>query len=226
MKKEKAKPGAIRVLLADDHAVVRQGLRAFFETQSDITVAGEAATGREAVEFCRNHPVDVVLMDMKMPELDGVAATRMICALPRGPRVLVLTSFADDTAVIPALEAGATSYQLKDVGPVELAEAVRRTARGEAMLHPQAAAHMLASLRKPATRAVPADDLTAREIDVLRAMGAGLANGEIALRLHVSESTVKTHVSNILAKLGLADRTQAAIHAWRSGLLSDSPSTE
>ncbi len=215
----------ITVLIVDDHAVVRQGIRAFLETQDDIQVVAEAASGEEALACAARHAPDVVLMDLVMPGMDGVQATREIKRISPRSQVIVLTSYHDDEHIFPAIRAGALSYLLKDVAPADLLDAVRRAARGEAVLHPRVAARLMQELRAEERRA-PADpkppafaDLTEREIEVLRLIAEGLSNAEIAARLVISERTVKSHVSNILSKLHLADRTQAAVYAWKKGLM-------
>jgi NarL family two-component system response regulator LiaR len=210
----------ITVLIVDDHAVVRGGIRGFLEAQPDLQVLGEAASGAEGVKLAAETVPDVVLMDLDMPEMDGVEATRRIRDASPRTQVVVLTSFHDDAHVFPAVKAGALSYQLKDIGPEELAETVRRAARGEAVLNPQVAARLvreLAGARAP--QANPLGELSGRELEVLRLIAEGLSNAEIAGRLVLSEKTVKGHVSNILGKLQLADRTQAAVLAWRQGMI-------
>ncbi len=205
----------ISVLIADDHPFVRHGLRTYLDTLDDLEVAGEAADGAEAVELAGRLLPDVVLMDLVMPELDGVEATRKIREASPSTKVIVLTSFADDEKVFPAIKAGAAGYLLKDVHPAELAEAVRKASRGEALLAPSVAARLMQEVagERPA-----ASGLTERELEVLRLIARGMSNKQIAHELVVSEKTVKTHVSNILAKLHLADRTQAALYAVREGI--------
>ena len=205
----------ISVLIADDHPFVRHGLRTYLETLDDLEVVGEASDGAEAVELAGRLLPDVVLMDLVMPELDGVEATRAIRAASPATKVIVLTSFDDDEKVFPAIKAGAAGYLLKDVHPAELAEAVRKASRGEALLAPSVAARLMQEVSgdRPA-----ATGLTDRELEVLRLIARGMSNKVIARELVVSEKTVKTHVSNILAKLHLADRTQAALYAVREGL--------
>ncbi len=210
---------AIRVLIVDDHAVVRHGLRAFLQTQDDIDIAGEAADGEEAVRRVRELVPDVVLMDLVMPKLDGIAAIREIRSLSPSTKVIVLTSFADDEKVFAAVKAGAAGYLLKDVRPQELGEAIRVVNRGEALLHPTVAAKLMQEVAESGRREASPDSLTAREMDVLRLIARGMSNKEIALELGVAEKTVKTHVSNILQKLHLADRTQAALYAVRERLV-------
>jgi two-component system, NarL family, response regulator LiaR len=204
----------IRVLLVDDHAVVREGLRAFLELQDGIEVAGEAADGLEGVAAAERLRPDVVLMDLVMPRLDGVGAMRELRRRLPGVRVIVLTSFADDDKLLPAVQAGAAGYLLKNAQPQELARAVRAAHAGEALLDPQVAARLLESIAQPAGGA-PADALTRREREVLELIGRGLSNKRIARELGIAEKTVKTHVGHVLAKLGVSDRTQAALHAVR-----------
>lgn len=211
-------PEKIRVLIADDHAVVRQGLRAFLEVQDDIEVVGEASDGAEAVRLARSLSVDVVLMDVVMPRVDGIEAIRQIQASGPGPRVIVLTSFADEQKVFAAVRAGASGYLLKDVRPQELAEGIRTVMRGDALLSPPVAAKLMQEFAQDA-RPAAAQTLTEREMEVLRLIARGRSNKEIALDLGVAEKTVKTHVSNILGKLQLADRTQAALYAVREKLV-------
>jgi NarL family two-component system response regulator LiaR len=208
----------ISVLLADDHPVVRQGLRTFLELQPDLEVAGEAADGEEAVAGAEALVPDVVLMDLVMPRLDGVEAIRRIRDASPSTKVIVLTSYLDDEKIFPAVKAGAAGYLLKDAAPQELAEAIRAAARGEALMHPAVASKLMQEFARGDHRA---DELTERELDVLRLLARGLSNKVIARELHVSEKTVKTHVSNILAKLHLADRTQAALYAVRHGLVEN-----
>jgi two-component system, NarL family, response regulator LiaR len=206
----------ISVLIADDHPFVRHGLRTYLETLDDLEVVGEASDGAQAVELATQLLPEVVLMDLVMPELDGVEATRAIRAASPSTKVIVLTSFDDDEKVFPAIKAGAAGYLLKDVRPAELAEAVRKASRGEALLAPSVAARLMQEVAGEGGR--PGSDLTERELEVLRLIARGQANKVIARELGVSEKTVKTHVSNILAKLHLADRTQAALYAVREGL--------
>ncbi len=216
----------ITVLLVDDHAVVRQGVRAFLETQPDIHIVAEAESGERAVREAIRYAPDVVLMDLVMPGMDGVAATREVKRVSPRSQVIVLTSYHDDEHIFPAIRAGALSYLLKDVAPEELAQAVRMAARGEAMLHPRVAARLMAELQAARHGPEPPSafaDLTERELEVLRLIAEGLSNAAIAERLVIGERTVKSHVSNILSKLHLADRTQAAVYAWRQGLMKDTP---
>ena len=207
----------IRVLLVDDHAVVREGLRAFLELQDGIEVAGEAGDGQEGVAAAERLLPDVVLMDLVMPRLDGVGAMRELRRRLPGVKVIVLTSFADDGKLLPAVQAGAAGYLLKNAQPQELARAVRAAHAGEALLDPQIAARLLASIARPAGDA-EADQLTPRESEVLELIARGFSNKRIARELGIAEKTVKTHVGHVLAKLGVTDRTQAALHAVRAGL--------
>lgn len=209
----------IGVLLVDDHRVVRQGLRDFLELQDDIEIVGEAATGEEGVKLARELLPDVVLQDLVLPGIDGVEATRQIKAASPSTRVIVLTSFADGDKVFPAIKAGAISYLLKDVQPDELARAIRAAQRNEAVLHPEVAAKLMQEFNAPRPTDHQVEQLTEREMDVLRLIARGKSNKEIADTLIISEKTVKTHVSNILSKLHLADRTQAAIYALRQRLV-------
>ena len=210
----------ITVLVVDDHALVRSGIRGYLETQPDLQVIGEAASGAEAVRAAADLVPDVVLMDLLMPEMDGVEATRRLCQVSPHSQVVVLTSYHDDEHVFPAIKAGARSYLLKDIGPAELADAVRAAARGEAVIHPRVAARLMQELRQgKGEGANPFAELSEREQEVLRLIAEGLSNADIAARLVVSEKTVKGHVSNILSKLHLADRTQAAVFAWRQGIM-------
>ena len=207
---------AIRVLIADDHAVVRQGLRTFLDLQEDVEVVGEAGDGHEALDAARATRPDVVLMDVVMPELDGVEATRRIVAELPGTRVLALTSFLDEDRVLPAVRAGATGYLLKDVQPAELVRAIRTVHEGGALLHPAVTARVMAALTDADAPAAP-EALTPREHEVLRLIARGLPNKLIARELGIAEKTVKAHVGSVLRKLGVHDRTQAALLAVRSG---------
>jgi NarL family two-component system response regulator LiaR len=206
---------AIRVLLVDDHPVVRQGLRALLSTHEGIEVVGEADDGEAAVAAADRLSPDVVLMDVVMPGLDGVEALRRIGERRPQTRVVMLTSYADERRAMEAVDAGASGFLLKDASPRDVAAAIRAAHRGEAVLHPAVAAKLLAERRRPPAAHA---DLTARELDVLRLIARGLQNKQIAAQLHVSEKTVKTHVSAILRKLGVTDRTQAAMYAVRERL--------
>ncbi len=210
----------ISVLIVDDHPIVRQGLRTLLELQDDIEVAGEAANGKVAVELAARLAPDVVLMDLVMPEVDGISATRQITALGKSTRVIALTSFVEDDKVIPAIQAGAVSFLLKDVAPTDLIDAIRAAYRGEARLHPQVMRKLMDQVTaQPSPPKFIASELTGREIEVLSLVAQGMSNHEIATRLVISEKTVKTHVSNLLSKLGLEDRTRLAIYAIRNGLV-------
>jgi NarL family two-component system response regulator LiaR len=212
----------IGVLIVDDHPVVRQGLRTFLESLDDIEVLGEAASGEEALAILRDAVPDVVLMDLVMPGIDGIETTRRVTELSPTTKVIVLTSFADDEKVFPAIKAGAAGYLLKDIEPIQLAEAIRTVHRGEALLHPTVAAKLMQVVAAPDRRAA-GGQLTGRELEVLRQVARGMSNREIAKELSIAEKTVKTHVSNILAKLHLADRTQAALYAVRRGIADAEP---
>ena len=207
----------VTILVADDHPVVRQGLRTFLATQEDLDVVGEAATCTEAAERAAELRPDVVLLDLVMPGGDGIEAARKIRTASPHSKVIVLTSYPDDATVLPALEAGAAGYLLKDVEPQELAEGVRRVHRGESLLHPAVAPRVIREAVGPGT-ASAREALTPRELDVLRLLARGLPNKLIARELGIAERTVKTHVSSILAKLGVTDRTQAALYAVREHL--------
>jgi two-component system, NarL family, response regulator LiaR len=205
----------IRVLLVDDHAVVRQGLRSFLELQPDIEVVGEAAGATEALERAGDVRPDVVLLDLVLPDADGVEAIRRLKRHAPASRVLVLTSYLDDSRVFAAIQAGAAGYLLKDVQPDALAESIRQVHRGLPALHPKVVARLMHQAGESPSLA----DFTQREREVLKLVAEGLSNKEIASRLFISEKTVKTHVSNVLQKLGVADRTQAALLAVRRRLV-------
>ncbi len=210
----------IRVLIADDHAIVRKGISALLSTRADIEVVGEAADGEQAVELSKQRHPDVVLMDLVMPETDGVEAIRQLNARQPEVRVLVLTSFSTDDKVFPAIKAGALGYLLKDSEPEDLVRAIRQVYRGESSLHPAIARKVLQEMNRPSPRPPTADPLSERELQVLRLLAQGLTNREIADKLVVGEATVHTHVSNIFATLHLASRTQAALYALRRGIAS------
>jgi DNA-binding NarL/FixJ family response regulator len=213
----------IRILIVDDQALVRGGFRLILETQKDMEVVGEAADGREGVEKAVELEPDVVLMDVRMPELDGIEATQRLLARQTHPRVLILTTFDADQYVYAAMKAGASGFLLKDVRPEQLAEAVRVVARGESLLAPSITRRLIEQyVRRPEPGAgAPSElaDLTQRELDVLKLVARGSSNGEIASALFVSEATIKTHVTHILAKLRLRDRVQAVVLAYESGLV-------
>jgi DNA-binding NarL/FixJ family response regulator len=208
----------IRILIADDHHVVRRGLAFFLGTQQEIEIVGEAGNGKEALELARSLKPDLVLMDLVMPEMDGIQATKCIKSEFPAIKILMLTSFSDQDHVIPALEAGASGYQLKDIQPDELISCIKKIIAGENQLHPKATSHLLASLSSKEARKT-IDVLTNRELDVLKEIARGKSNKEIASTLFITEKTVKTHVSNLLSKLELADRTQAALFAVKNQLV-------
>jgi len=210
----------ITVLLGDDHEVVRGGLRAYLDALPEFDVVAEAGSGEAAVRLAREHVPDVVLMDLVMPGMDGVEATRRVKNVSPRTRIVVLTSYHQDEHIFPALQAGAISYILKDVKMDELAEAVRQAARGEATLHPRVAARVIQALHGPRHAELnPFTELTEREMQVLKLIADGMSNSKIAEQLVISLNTVKGHVSNILGKLHLADRTEAAVYAWREGIV-------
>jgi len=213
MKKKAGK--AIRVLIVDDHAIVREGLRTFLGMLEDIELVGEAANGELALEAVARGKPEIVLMDLVMPGMDGIETTRRLHAEHPEVKVIALTSFTDDDKLYPVIKAGAVAYLLKDVGPRELADTIRAAARGEVRLHPEVTRKLMSGIAGETPAAEP---LTGREQEVLACLGRGLANKEIAAELFISEKTVKTHVSNVLEKLGLADRTQAALYAVKHGL--------
>lgn len=210
----------ITVLIVDDHAVVRQGVRTFLETRPDLEVIGTAENGEEAVRLTTEFAPDVALVDLIMPGIDGVETTRRIRNASPRTRVIIFTSFYEDEHIFPAIQAGALSYLLKDAHPEELAEAVRKAAQGEASLHPKVAARIVQEVQggnRDTTN--PFSELSERELEVLRLIATGKNNQEIAAQLVISEKTVKSHVSNILSKLHLSDRTQAAVYAWSKGIV-------
>ncbi len=209
----------IKVLLVDDHNVVRQGLKLFLATQPDINVVGEADNGQDALAAVGKHQPDVVLMDLVMPKLDGIGATQQIKARFPDVEVIVLTSFTEDAQITAVIKAGAIGYLLKNVEPNELAAAIRAAQRGEVHLHPEVARRLMQALG-PKEQSTVAEPLTEREIEVLKALARGESNKQIADTLIVSEKTVKAHVSNILGKLGLQSRTQAVLYALRHGMVS------
>lgn len=210
---------SIKVLIADDHHVVRRGLLFFLKTQKEIEIVGEATNGKEAVELVEHLKPDVVLMDLVMPEMDGIEATKRIKEKHPDIQILILTSFSDQDHVIPAIQAGATGYQLKDIEPDELVKAIKAVYNGDSQLHPKVTTHVMTHLlRGDKKESNLLDELTKREMEVLAEIAKGKSNKEIASSLVITEKTVKTHVSNILAKLELADRTQAALYAVKHGV--------
>jgi NarL family two-component system response regulator LiaR len=218
----------IRVLIADDHAIVRKGIRALLSVKPDIEVVGEASDGAETVAQAQALRPDVILMDLVMPEMDGIEATRQIVEQQPGVRILVLTSFAADDKVFPAIKAGALGYLLKDSGPDDLVQAIHQVYRGEPALEPSIARKVLLELSQPPKEPLTPEPLTERELEVLRLVAQGRSNRQIAQQLVIAEMTVRTHVSNILSKLHLASRTQAALYALKEGLasLEDIPTEE
>ena len=212
--------GPIRLLVTDDHAIVRKGIRALLAEIEGIEVVGEAGDGREAITQVDALEPDVILMDLLMPGMDGIEATRQIAARDAGPPVLVLTSFASDEQVFPAIKAGALGYLLKDSEPAELVQAIRQVHRGEPSLQPSIAHKVLQELQHPSRHRPTTDPLTAREMEVLRLVAKGFSNPEVAEKLTVTEATVRTHVSNILSKLHLANRVQATLYALQEGITS------
>lgn len=210
----------ISVLIVDDHEVVRQGVCAYLDTLPEIVVVGEAASGEEALNLAAEHIPDVVLMDLIMPGMDGVETTRKIKDISPRSQIVVLTSYHQDEHIFPALQAGATSYILKDMKMDKLADAVRKAALGEVTLHPRVASRLIREVHGAQGEDVnPYKELTEREMEVLRLIAKGYSNSMIAEELVISENTVKGHVSNILSKLHLADRTQAAVYAWQQGIV-------
>jgi len=209
----------IKILIADDHHIVRKGLVFFLQTQPDLEIVGEASNGEEAVKLATSLEPHIVLMDLSMPVLDGIEATKELKKQAPHIQVMILTSFSDQDHVIPALEAGASGYQLKESDPDELVAAIRKLMDGENQLHPKVTSHLLTRLTKSSEKKVNfIDHLTKREKDVLKEIAKGKSNKEIGAALHITEKTVKTHVSNILSKLGVQDRTQAALYAVQHGI--------
>jgi NarL family two-component system response regulator LiaR len=211
----------LRILLADDHSLVRKGVRLYLETQSDIEIVGEVASGEAALMMVEDQAPDIVLMDLMMPGMGGIEATRRIKALSPVTLIVVLTSSQEREHIVPVMAAGASAYVLKDVGPEELIDTIRRAASGEVIIESRVAAQMIAAMRAPAisTQKQIIAELTSREMDVLQQIAEGRTNAQIAQELFISDKTVKTHVSNVLWKLQLADRTQAAVFAWREGIV-------
>ena len=215
---EAANEDKITVVIVDDHTIVRQGLRTYLELQPDVVVVGEAANGSEAMAVVKDNLPDIVLMDLVMPVMDGVDATRAITAMSPSTRVIVLTSFSEDEKVFASIKAGAQGYLMKDVLPSDLVAAIRTVNRGEAQLDPEIARKVMQEFANPQPVA-PKHDLTDRELEVLRLIAQGKSNKDISEDLVLSEKTVKTHVSNILQKLHLSDRTQAAVFALRQKIV-------
>ncbi len=212
--------GVITVMIVDDHEMVRRGASSYLEAQPDILVVAQAGTGEEAIKLAREFVPDVVLMDLVLPGMDGVEATREVKDISPRTQIIILTSFHQDEYIFPALQAGAISYLLKDVKATELVEAIRRAARGEATLHPRIAARVIKTFRNlDPESATPFITLTDRELEVLKLIAKGCSNDKIAEQLVISVGTVKGHVSNILSKLHLVDRTQAAAYAWQEGIV-------
>jgi DNA-binding NarL/FixJ family response regulator len=210
----------ITILIVDDHAVVRRGARAFLEAQPDFAVVGDVGSGGEAVLLAADLAPDIVLMDLVMPGMDGVQATRLVKQKSPCSQVIVLTSYHEDEHIFPAIRAGALSYLLKDISLPDLADAIRKAARGEVVMHPHIAARVVQELEGAAHHDMASfAHLSEREREVLHLIAEGLSNADIAERLVLSEKTVKSHMRNILGKLHFADRTQAAIFAWRQGLM-------
>jgi len=210
----------IRVMVVDDHAIIRKGIRAVLDIVPDIELAGEAENGAQAVALDPELKPDVILMDLMMPEMDGIACIKQIKAGRPEARILVLTNFAGEDMIFPAIKAGAMGYHLKDSSPEALIEAIRQVNQGVAALHPSIAKKVLEEFHHPEKQQLSGEPLTQRELEVLRLIAQGFENKEIAEQLVISDATVRTHVSNILGKLHLASRTQAALYALREGLAS------
>ncbi len=215
------------ILIADDHEVVRNGIRSYLETIADVQVVGEAASGEEALNLVAELIPDIVLLDLIMPGMDGIETTRRVKHVSPRTQVVVLTSYHDDVHIFPALKAGAISYILKDMKMEKLVDVIRRAAQGEVTLHPLVASRVLQNIRGENGEEQPLfTELTERETDVLKLIANGLTNSQIAQKLVISENTVKGHVSNILSKLHLADRTQVAVYAWQQGIVNRNSPTE
>ncbi len=210
----------IRVLIVDDHTIVRKGIKALLAEMSDVQIVGEADNGVDAIRLSKQLEPDVILMDLLMPKMDGIDATRQITARQPKVRVLVLTSFVGDEKIFPAIKAGAMGYLLKDSEPTELIQAIYRVYRGEPSLHPSIARKMMKEILDKPTTKTASEQLTAREVEVLQLLAKGLSNDEIAAKLVISDVTVRTHISHILAKLHMANRVQATLYALREGITS------
>jgi DNA-binding NarL/FixJ family response regulator len=211
-------PQKISIIIADDHEIVRQGLITFLELQEDIEVVAEASDGLKAIEKTQKFRPDIILMDLEMPKMDGIEATRQICSQFPETKIIILTSFATDDKIIPAIKAGASGYELKDVSPAQLVEAIRETSKGQTHIHPKVAQKLMRNVAN-GTENNELNDLTERENEVLKQVAEGLDNRQIGKMLSISEKTVKTHISNILFKLNLDNRTQVAIYAIKKGLV-------
>lgn len=209
----------ITVLIVDDHEVVRKGVCGYLDTLPDYEVVGEADSGEQAIELAKQLVPDVILMDLMLPGIDGVETTRIVKNFSPRTQIVVLTSYHDDSLIFPALKAGAISYILKDMKMDKLAEAITKAHHGEVILHPKVASRVLQNIRKDDDDSIIYTELTERELDVLKLIANGSSNSQIAEELVISENTVKGHVSNILSKLHLADRTQAAVFAWQQGIV-------
>jgi NarL family two-component system response regulator LiaR len=210
----------ITVLIVDDHEVVRKGIRGYLDTLPEYDVVGEAESGEQAVELVTQLVPDVILMDLMLPGIDGVEATRIVKNTSPRTQIVVLTSYHDDTLIFPALKAGAISYILKDMKMTKLGEAITKAHNGEVILHPKVASRVLQNIRRDSDKeSIIYTELTERELDVLKLIANGYSNNQIAEDLVISEHTVKGHVSNILSKLHLGDRTQAAVFAWQQGIV-------
>lgn len=214
----------ITILIVDDHEVVRNGIRGYLDTLPEYEVVGEAGSGEQAVDLVKQLIPDVILMDLVLPGIDGVEATRIVKNISPRTQIVVLTSFHDDSLIFPALKAGAISYILKDMKMNKLAEAITKAHNGEVILHPKVASRVLQNIRNDNQQDnIIYTDLTEREMDVIKLIAKGYSNSQIAEELVISENTVKGHVSNILSKLHLADRTQAAVFAWQQGIVKRQP---
>ncbi|MBO0783884.1 MAG: response regulator transcription factor [Ktedonobacteraceae bacterium] len=210
----------ITVMIVDDHAIVRQGVRGYLALQPDVEVIGDAESGEAAVSLAAELVPDIMLVDLIMPGMDGIEVTRRVKLLSPHTQIIVLTSYHEDEHIFPALRAGALSYVLKDIDPDELVAVIRKAARGESVLHPRVAARVVQEIRGDRRETPnPFLELSERELEVLRLIANGASNATIARKLYISEKTVKGHVSNILSKLHMVDRTQAAVFAWQQGLM-------